>query len=63
MGVEVRHMWGMTELSPLGSLGVPTSLQMGDGLSQQELIDIKVIAAWCRMTPLVWSPCLWWSNV
>jgi hypothetical protein len=32
----------MTELSPLGSLGLPTALQIGDGLSQQELIDLKV---------------------
>lgn len=42
LGVEVRHMWGMTEISPLGSLGVPSSLQIGDGLSRDELLDIKV---------------------
>jgi hypothetical protein len=42
LGVEVRHMWGMTEISPLGSLGVPSSLQIGDGLSREELLDIKV---------------------
>lgn len=42
LGVEVRHMWGMTEISPLGSLGVPTSTQIGDGLSKEELLDIKV---------------------
>jgi hypothetical protein len=35
-------MWGMTELSPLGSLGVPTTLQIGDGLTADELLDIKV---------------------
>jgi hypothetical protein len=36
-------MWGMTEISPLGSLGVPTSTQIGDGLSKDELLDMKVI--------------------
>lgn len=29
-------------VSPLGSLGVPTAVQIGDGLSQEELLDIKV---------------------
>jgi hypothetical protein len=47
LGVEVRHMWGMTEISPLGSLGVPTSTQIGDGLSKDELLDIKVGLCWC----------------
>lgn len=42
LGVEVRHMWGMTEISPLGSVGVPTSQQIGDGLTTDEMLDIKV---------------------
>lgn len=35
-------MWGMTEISPLGSVGVPTSQQIGDGLTTDEMLDIKV---------------------
>jgi hypothetical protein len=32
----------MTELSPLGSLGTLTSGQMGDGLTHDEVIALKV---------------------
>lgn len=28
-GVEVRHLWGMTELSPLGTLGEPKPAALG----------------------------------
>ncbi|KIZ05685.1 fatty-acyl-CoA synthase [Monoraphidium neglectum] len=41
-GVEVRHMWGMTELSPLGSLGLPKYSQVEGGLSEAELRDLKL---------------------
>eukprot|EP00882_Tetradesmus_deserticola_P001881 GHRQ01002017.1.p1 GENE.GHRQ01002017.1~~GHRQ01002017.1.p1 ORF type:complete len:566 (+),score=249.76 GHRQ01002017.1:439-2136(+) len=40
-GVDVRHLWGMTELSPLGSLGTLTSGQIGDGLTHDEVIALK----------------------
>eukprot|EP00879_Flechtneria_rotunda_P013367 GHRR01013957.1.p1 GENE.GHRR01013957.1~~GHRR01013957.1.p1 ORF type:complete len:477 (+),score=139.27 GHRR01013957.1:1442-2872(+) len=42
LGVEVRHMWGMTEISPLGSIGVASGSQVAAGLSQNQLIGIKV---------------------
>jgi hypothetical protein len=45
MGVQVRHMWGMTELSPLGSLNVPKGCQLDTGLSQEEALDCKVRGA------------------
>jgi hypothetical protein len=32
----------MTELSPLGSMGTLTPGQMGDGLSEEERISLKV---------------------
>ncbi len=39
-GVDVRHAWGMTELSPLGTLG---SFKAGmETLSYDEKLDIKV---------------------
>jgi len=39
-GVDVRHAWGMTELSPLGTLG---SFKAGmETLSHEEKLDIKV---------------------
>ncbi|MEN6542064.1 3-(methylthio)propionyl-CoA ligase [Parvibaculum sp.] len=39
-GVDVRHAWGMTELSPLGTLG---SFKSGmETLSYDEKLDIKV---------------------
>lgn len=39
-GVEVRHAWGMTEMSPLGTLG---SFKAGmETLSHEEKLDIKV---------------------
>lgn len=39
-GVDVRHAWGMTELSPLGTLG---SFKSGmETLSYEEKLDIKV---------------------
>lgn len=41
LGIDVRHLWGMTELSPLGTLGTLTLPQIGDGLSKQEVITIK----------------------
>ncbi|KAF6251413.1 hypothetical protein COO60DRAFT_1675845 [Scenedesmus sp. NREL 46B-D3] len=40
-GVDVRHLWGMTELSPLGSLGTLTSGQIGDGLTHDKTIALK----------------------
>lgn len=46
-GITVAHMWGMTELSPLGSLGTPTAQQLGDGATQQQRIDIKARPAAC----------------
>lgn len=44
-GIEVRHMWGMTELSPLGSIGLPTGAQLAEGMSKEDLINRKV----CRL--------------
>lgn len=41
-GIEVRHMWGMTEISPLGSLGLPTGSEHRAGLSQREAVVRKV---------------------
>lgn len=42
-GVDVRHMWGMTEISPVGSLGTPSGAHLADGpLSREEIIDLKV---------------------
>lgn len=38
-GVEVRHAWGMTEMSPLGSLGALKPQYAG--LSTKEQLDIK----------------------
>src|SRR5262249_1495676 len=39
-GVEVRHAWGMTEMSPVGSTGsIKPSLL---GLSHQEILALKV---------------------
>jgi hypothetical protein len=35
-------MWGMTELSPLGSLGVPSRQQIAEGLDLQTLVNLKV---------------------
>jgi hypothetical protein len=35
-------MWGMTELSPLGSLGLPKYSQVEGGLSEAELRDLKL---------------------
>jgi hypothetical protein len=35
-------MWGMTELSPLGSLGLPKYSQVEGGLSQAALRDLKL---------------------
>jgi hypothetical protein len=34
-------MWGMSELSPLGSLGTPKHSQAEGGLSREELRDLK----------------------
>lgn len=42
MGVTVRHMWGMTELGPLGSVNVPKGSQLEAGLTQEEALDYKV---------------------
>jgi hypothetical protein len=60
-GVDVRHLWGMTELSPLGSLGTLTSGQMGDGLTHDETIALKVrlVPATTAANPS-WSTC--WLN-
>ncbi|KAF8064630.1 alkK [Scenedesmus sp. PABB004] len=41
-GVAVSHMWGMTELSPLGSLGAPTGPQAAAGMTREESVDRKV---------------------
>lgn len=41
-GVDVRHLWGMTELSPLGTLGTLTAGQIGDGITQAEVLTAKV---------------------
>jgi fatty-acyl-CoA synthase len=42
LGVEVRHLWGMTETSPLGSLsGVKASLVAGEPLTRGELMHLK----------------------
>jgi len=38
-GVEVRHAWGMTEMSPLGSVNTP--LAKHAGLSDKELFDLS----------------------
>lgn len=41
-GVDVRHLWGMTEVSPLGTFGTLTAGQIGDGLTREEAITLKV---------------------
>jgi hypothetical protein len=41
-GIEVRHMWGMTELSPVGSIGLPTGQQLAEGMSTDDMLDRKV---------------------
>jgi len=38
-GVQVLHAWGMTEMSPLGTLNTPKSKH--DGLSKTELVDLQ----------------------
>ena len=38
-GVEVRHAWGMTEMSPLGSLGIMKPAHLG--LEYQRQLDVK----------------------
>jgi hypothetical protein len=35
-------MWGMTELSPVGSIGLPTGQQLAEGMSGDDLLDRKV---------------------
>eukprot|EP00878_Enallax_costatus_P023385 GHUV01024873.1.p1 GENE.GHUV01024873.1~~GHUV01024873.1.p1 ORF type:complete len:151 (+),score=11.87 GHUV01024873.1:176-628(+) len=50
-GIEVRHMWGMTELSPLGSIGVPTGVQLAEGMSKKDMLDRKVeFASVCSLS-------------
>ncbi len=38
-GIEVRHAWGMTELSPLGTFATPTADH--DGLDEDALFTLK----------------------
>jgi hypothetical protein len=38
-------MWGMTEISPLGSLGSPKHCQLDGGLGEAELRDLKLSQA------------------
>eukprot|EP00879_Flechtneria_rotunda_P024617 GHRR01026115.1.p1 GENE.GHRR01026115.1~~GHRR01026115.1.p1 ORF type:complete len:265 (+),score=70.67 GHRR01026115.1:511-1305(+) len=39
--VDVRHLWGMTELSPMGSLGTLSSGQLTDVRSKADIITFK----------------------
>jgi fatty-acyl-CoA synthase len=43
-GVEVRHAWGMTEMSPLGTVGSFKPSQMG--LSHKEKLALKCKQGW-----------------
>ena len=42
-GVEVRHAWGMTEMSPIGSIG---SIKSRVGMTQEEVFNRKVKQGW-----------------
>ncbi len=43
-GIEVRHAWGMTELSPIGSAGAIKPCQVG--LSHEEKLAIQARQGW-----------------
>ena len=43
-GIEVRHAWGMTEMSPIGSAGALKPAQAG--LSHQEKLAIQAKQGW-----------------
>jgi fatty-acyl-CoA synthase len=43
-GIEVRHAWGMTEMSPIGSAGAIKPAQVG--LSHQEKLAIQAKQGW-----------------
>jgi acyl-CoA synthetase (AMP-forming)/AMP-acid ligase II len=43
-GVEVRHAWGMTEMSPVGSTGVIKKIV--SGLPHEELLALKATQGW-----------------
>lgn len=53
-GVDVRHLWGMTELSPLGTLGTLTPGLIGDGITRDEMLTAKV-----RRFQIYISHCSW----
>ena len=38
----MRHMWGMTELSPLGSVNTLKGAQVDMELTPQEQLNVKV---------------------
>ncbi|GFR40470.1 hypothetical protein Agub_g1033 [Astrephomene gubernaculifera] len=44
-GVEVRHLWGMTELSPLGTLGDPKAASLGGRTRPREGLSAAAAAA------------------
>jgi fatty-acyl-CoA synthase len=39
-GVEVAHLWGMTEINPIGSTGAPKAFM--EGMDYQKQLDLKV---------------------
>jgi fatty-acyl-CoA synthase len=43
-GIEVRHAWGMTEMSPIGSAGAIKPGQLG--MSHQEKLDLQAKQGW-----------------
>lgn len=40
-GVQVRHAWGMTELSPLGTVASPTTATLGLDIDAQRRLELK----------------------
>ncbi|MEN3974253.1 3-(methylthio)propionyl-CoA ligase [Emcibacter sp. SYSU 3D8] len=39
-GVSVNHLWGMTEINPIGSVGAPKAAM--DGMDYQDQLDLKM---------------------
>lgn len=51
-------MWGMTELSPVGSIGLPTGQQLAEGMSTDDLMALKVSRATALHPAVIGA----WSN-
>ena len=41
-GIRVNHLWGMTEMSPVGTVGAPPA--NWDSMSEEEQVDLSVAA-------------------